>query len=194
MIGTLFVLGVLGFAAIKQNREASKMNQCHSQLRQIGLATKMWIGDSSFDPPWFKESPGSKSYIGSGLASPHFSVLSNQVGAVRNLTCPGDTRLPAQSWSALSDSNISYFINLDGEETKYNRVVFGDRLIMSSVSSSNGVLTLSTHTTYQWQPQIHNQHGCLSYGDGSVRPFRSEQLEQELTRKENLGSRIQLPR
>ena len=194
MLGTLAVLGVIAFAAIKKNRAASKMNQCHSQLRQIGLATKMWIGDSSFDSPWSKESPGTKSYIGNGQITPHFSVLSNQVGAVRNLTCPGDDRLPAQSWTTLSDSNISYFINLDGGENKYNRVIFGDRLIMSSIAPMNGMLTLSTNATYQWQPQIHNQYGFLSYGDGSIRPFKSEQLEQELQRKENLGSRLQLPR
>jgi hypothetical protein len=194
VLAVVLVLSVIGFVVIKQSRQVGKMKRCQLQLKQVTLAMKMWIGDSTFDPPWARDVQGTKTFIGNGLASPHFSTLSNQIGETKTLICPGDNRIPATSWSALTDSNISYFVNVDSHEWKPNRVAFGDRLLVSSDPPKNGMVTLATNGTYGWEQSIHNGQGTLSRGDGSVQQFTSTELTKELTRKENIGSRIQLPR
>ncbi len=193
-IVAVLVLSIVGSAIIKQTRRVGEMKQCQLQVKQVGLAMKMWIGDSTFDPPWITDNQGTKAFIGNGLALPHFLTLSNQIGETKTLICPGDNRIPAPSWSALTDSNISYFVNVDSHEWKPNRVAFGDRLLVSSDPPKNGIVTLTTNGTYGWEQNIHNGHGTLSMGDGSVRQFTSAELTKELTKEENIGSRVQLPR
>jgi len=193
-MGVVVMLSIIGFAVVKQSRQVGKMKRCQLQVKQVGLAMKMWIGDSTFDPPWFREIEGTKTFIGNGLASPHFLTLSNQIGETKTLICPSDNRIPATSWSNLTDSNISYFVNVDSHEWEPNRVAFGDRLLVSSDPPKNGMIILATNGAYDWEQGIHNGYGTLSMGDGSVRQFTSTELTKELTRKENIGSRIQLPR
>lgn len=193
-VGVVLVLSIVGSAIIKQSRQTSKAKQCAARLKQVTLAMKMWSGDASLDPPWLRAHKGTKTFIGNGMVLPHFFALTNEIGEAKLLTCPGDSRIPARSWSLLTDSNISYFVNVDSEEVMPNRVVFGDRLIVSSDPPKNGMVTLATNGTYGWEQGIHNGHGTLSRGDGSVQQFISAELTKELTRKENIGSRIQLPR
>ncbi len=193
-IGVVLVLSIAGAAIIKQSRQSSKAKQCTVQLKQVTLAMKMWSSDASLDPPWLREHKGTKTFIGNGMVLPHFLAITNEMIEPKYLTCPGDNRVPAKSWSTLTDSNISYFLNVDSEEVMPNRVVFGDRLLVSSDAPKNGMMTLATNENYHWEQRIHNGHGTLSRGDGSVQQFTSAELTKELTRKENIGSRVQLPR
>jgi hypothetical protein len=128
------------------------------------------------------------------MVSPHFLSLSNFMNSPELLTCPSDSRRSTASWSTLNDSNISYFINFDGEETRPSQIAFGDRLFTSSIAPINNLLSLSTNVTYQWEKRIHGGLGGVSFTDGSVRMLSDQELARVFHEKENTGSRIQLPR
>ena len=163
-------------------------------LKLVTLALKMWSPDSEC-APWKHYRAGSSSFTNSGMVSPHFRASAYEIGNAKLLACPTDSRRGTTNWPSLNDSNISYFINFDGVETRPTQVAFGDRLFTSTIAPTNNLIILSTNATYNWGKRIHNGHGVLSLTDGSVRMMVSDQdLLRVFHDRENVGSRIQLPR
>lgn len=196
MLGVVFLLVILAITQIQLKRRSQVGLVCMENNKMLALSLKMYAHDSYQGTPWGDPaSGGSMMMTNSGMVLPHYQAMSNEIGGFSKLTCPGDMRRPATSWSALSESNISYFINFEADETRPNRVAFGDRRFNSTIGpTTNNLLILSTNATYQWEAGIHQGHGTLSYGDGSVRSIAVQELNAEFHKEENLGSRIQLPR
>ena len=196
MLGVLALLGSIVFTQFHLKRRNQISLVCSSNNKQLALSLKMYSYDGYQGSPWGDPATrGSMKLTNSGMVTPHYRAMSDEIGDVTKLTCPGDIRQIAKSWSALNDSNISYFINFDSSETLPRRVAFGDRRFNSTVTpATNNLLILNTNATYQWESGIHQGHGTLSYGDGSVRKIAVQELNAEFHKVENLGSRLQLPR
>lgn len=191
--GTIFLLGLLVFVGLVKTKEGRIANVCVQNIHQIGFAFMQWPQHGPAEPPWQSYS-GTLLFTNSGIVTPHFLAASNLISDLRFLTCPGDTRIAATSWQNLTDTNISYFINLDSTEFKPDGIGIGDRGLISSTQPTNGMLIITTDTTYQWKTNIHNGRGTISYGNYSVHQFKSGELTSEFQKPINLGSRIQLPR
>ncbi|MGV3754395.1 MAG: hypothetical protein ACO1QS_03360 [Verrucomicrobiota bacterium] len=196
ILGVVFLLGGMVTTALTKNRSNQLIKQCSSNNKQLAMSMKMWSHDSYQGTVWNDRNPGgSIAFTNSGMVLPHFLAMSNEIGQAKILTCPNDNRRAVTNWAALREWNISYFINFDAEETKPNRVLFGDRRFSSSLApNAMNMLVLNVNSTYEWEPGIHGKHGVLSYGDGSVRQFPVNSLNAEFQNITNLGSRIQLPR
>src|SRR5689334_11717518 len=69
---------------------------CASQLRQIGLAFRMWSNDNGEKFPWrvSTNQGGTLEFSESGNALPHFRAISNEVNSPKVLVCSSD---PARS-------------------------------------------------------------------------------------------------
>jgi len=194
IMGLVFALGAIGAALFFQKKRAQASQTCGTNLKMVTMGLKMWSPDSAQSFPWRHHRAGSSAHTNSGMVSPHFRALSNEIGNAKLLTCPTDSRRSTTSWTSLNDSNISYFINFEGEETRPSQIAFGDRLFSSTIAPTNNLLILTTNATYQWEKRIHNRLGTVSFSDGSVRMLSDQDLQRVFHDQENVGSRIQLPR
>lgn len=194
-VGVVFLLGVLISASIRQAWLSRADNVCLNNLKQLKLSVGMWAVGGEELPPWRRDVPyGSLSPANEGVVLPHFLRLTNGIGSPKYLTCPDDTRRPAQTWQVLDDTNISYFIHLDSQEMQPWRVMFGDRRMTSREALTNNVLRLSSNGHYQWSTNIHQNHGNMVRGHGGTIQTTSAELNTELQNRDNIGSRLQMPR
>lgn len=93
--------------------------QCITQLKQIGLAFRMWALDNGDHYPFnvSTRSGGTMELCAPGKdgfeerAAVHFQVMSNELASPKILVCPADTsRHPAADFRNLQTANVSYFV------------------------------------------------------------------------------------
>jgi prepilin-type processing-associated H-X9-DG protein len=111
------------------------------------------------------------------------------------LLCPEAAhRIGATDFSALNNSNISYFVGLDAAETKPQMFLSGDdNFAISGVPVKSGLLEFSTNTLIAWSSGRHvspNSHfwtparnrfvGNIGMADGSVQQVTTDGLQKAL--------------
>lgn len=193
IIGILasMLLPALGKAKAKGQRIA-----CVSDLRQIGLALRMWSDDNDSRYPWRIDPSGGGSRT-LPEAWQHFAVISNEIVTPKVFRCPSDSEKDrAYSWTqedafvTLKNKALSFFVGTDGDEVNPNMHVAGDRNLEGTPNQtcvnaniSSGITKLDP-TTARWQNNIHSQAGNMLLGDGSVQQFSQNGLRRHL---ENTG-------
>lgn len=163
----------------KSKARASRI-QCVDNLKQIGLAERIWEGDhGNLYPPEVSETNGGMMEFTSKLNSfRYIQFMSNKLGTPKLLWCPLDSaRFPANTFNArpppgevpfLSNSNISYFVGLDANESDPESILMGDRNITNGTSLRNGILELTPNHPAGWTSEMHNRVGNIVLADGSL--------------------------
>jgi len=128
--------------------------------------------------------------IGSAGPAPHFQTLSNFLTPDfgKAFVCPTDKKKNPTTNSFLTDSNISYFLNVNAAPLQPNPVTLilaGDRhLAVAGNPVPPSLFTLTTNAPLSWTRELHGKMkmpcGMLMFLDGHV----------EITRT-NLGSLVQ---
>jgi len=156
--------GLLLPALAAAKKKAIRIN-CSSNLKQVGLAFRLWAGDNNDQYP-MKVARGSGGAIPSGgwqrassdgqYAYTVFLVMSNELSTPKVVVCPGDDRAAATNFNPgsvqggdfVSNLRISYFVGLDCEETSPAMLLSGDRNIFgpSTPQEANGGYGNSTLT------------------------------------------------
>lgn len=92
-------------ANAKAKEDESKM--CVNNLKQIGLAARIWAGDNN------------------DVFPPDFISMKNELGTPKILFCPADTAaIPSTDWAQLNPAFISYrFMNPGGTEENPEKVL-----------------------------------------------------------------------
>src|SRR5207247_4840398 len=94
---------------------------------------------------------------------------SNQLSTTRVLVCPTDTRRPASGFSVLSNTNVSYFLGLDADESTPQLWIAGDRnLTTNGVPLPTGLVELRPGAVVGWTRALHRGVGNVALSDGSV--------------------------
>ena len=180
----------------KAKRRASKMN-CASCLKQIGIAYRLWEGDSNNKYPMqiSVTNGGAMELVATGDVAACFQVMSNEVNTPKILLCPEDTRqVWATNWSTLNNSNISYFVGLDAVESKPQMFLSGDdNLTVGGAQVRPGILNLWTNATVGWTKERHHGGGNLGMTDGSVQQLNSNGLQQALQQTGVASNRLAIP-
>lgn len=163
IIAILAAMLLPALAAAK--RKAQKIN-CVNNLKQVGLAFRIWEGDNGDKYPQAVTAVngGAQDYVSySGKATPTtydpgmvFMVMSNELSTPKILTCPSDNvtghSTYATNWNPVdvtgaalatapasgSYGKISYFINGDGTEADPQIVLTGDLNIGTSGATASG--------------------------------------------------------
>ena len=89
---------------------------CSNNLKQIGLAYRVWEGDNGDIYPMRipVTNGGSMEMVTTGNVVQTFVVMSNELSTTKVLVCPNDpTRRWATDFGGLSNFNISYFVGAD---------------------------------------------------------------------------------
>ena len=101
---------------VRDGRTREKIT-CVNNLKQIGLAFRIWEGDNGDKYPMQVSvtNGGAMELTLTGDVVGIFRVMSNELSTTKVLVCPQDTKRTAATDFAggLSGANISYFVGLD---------------------------------------------------------------------------------
>ncbi len=191
------LLGCVGLKQQSRSRTVSNRLVCVDNLKQIGLATRIWSNDSTDDFPMARSSRfgGSREWLEAGEVWKHYSTLSNTVDSAAMLACPDDTNVAARSWASLSgNSQVSYFVGLDAGTIYPNTLLSGDRNVAMNGKWLTGVVALGTNSPVQWTAnELHRGEGNIGYADGSVQQFTNEKLRAALVNSGDSNNRLVFP-
>jgi prepilin-type N-terminal cleavage/methylation domain-containing protein len=185
----LIVIGVIAFLAtmvIPALYSASTSHGkrgrilCVANLKEIGTALRREGGDNSMQVVLTNSE--SMKQVTNGSAYLLWQCLSNSLNSPNTLHCYDDRRRKAaQSFSqGFSNTNISYFFNLDAPTTYPQLILAGDRNVsVDGLAAKPGLLTVSTNTVFAWtRTDLHRGGGNLLLTDGSCQQVTSDGLNR----------------
>jgi prepilin-type N-terminal cleavage/methylation domain-containing protein len=181
VIFVLAVLAVLLLPAVSPNKHKAIRIYCVNNLKEIGLASRIWEGDNGnkFPMEISATNADAMKLIATGKAYVLWQMMSNELSTPIILHCRADTeRVAATNFTTgFSDANISYFFNLDGNEASPQMILTGDdNLAVNDVPARTGILTLSTNSTVAWTSARHKFVGNIGIADGSVQQVTTHGL------------------
>jgi prepilin-type processing-associated H-X9-DG protein len=196
IVAVTAVLMGLSFATAAKAKARKQRIACTNNLKQTGLSFRMFANDNDgkFPKEVSTNEGGSKEYLSMPDAFPHWRALSNELSTPKVLICPADNRMPAASFAALSNANISYFVGLDALETFPQMVLAGDRNLMTNgIPVGSGLLILTTNVTVGWTAAMHNGAANVVLGDGSVQQATSARLSQQIGSSDTGTNHLLIP-
>ena len=151
---------------------------CISNLKQIGIAYRLWEGDNNDKYPMSVSvtNGGAMEVMGAGNAYLLWQTMSNQLRFPNISWCPADTHtFPATNFSTgFSNANISYFVSLDAVETYPQMIMIGDdNLLVDGKPVQPGILNLRPGITIAWTKDRHHGCGNIGMADGSAQQTTS---------------------
>ena len=206
LIELLVVIAIIAILAAlllpaKTGRGDRRIPWCMSNQRQIAIALTMFQGDHGGQYPWQVSTTNNGSFelVANGLASDQFSILATYLGKQPQvLRCPVDkARQAATNFSTLTNTNISYFLNLDAV-ANLNSILTGDRNLEFNWKPINpGIFVQTTNITLKWVAGFHGTqdkpYGIISFADGHVQIVRQENLNQTLQNQPLATNRFCFP-
>jgi hypothetical protein len=182
VIATLTVLFVLLLPALGPVLHNGRQRiNCVSNLKQIGIACRLWEGDNNGKYPMGVSvtNGGAMELAATGNVAVCFQVMSNELSTPKILLCPEDThRTYATNFSTgFSSANISYFLNPDAVETYPQMIMIGDdNLLVDGKPVQPGILNLRPGTTIAWTKDRHHGVGNIGLADGSAQQVTGDGL------------------
>jgi prepilin-type processing-associated H-X9-DG protein len=201
LVGLLVIIAVIAILAAmllpalaSAKRKAQRIN-CVNNLKQDGLAFRLWEGDNGDKYPMAVSTNknGTMEYAEDGNAFRHFQVMSNELSTPKILVCPADDRTAAANFARLKNQNVSYFVSLDATEVRPPMLLTGDRNVTNGLSPVRSVLELRPEIPAGWTEALHNGVGNIGLADGSVQQVSIPGLQQMLKHTGDSTNRVALP-
>ena len=182
VVAVLAILAAMLLPALAAAKKKAQRINCINNLKQCGLAFRIWEGDNGdklpMDVPLAKG--GTKEFDTGADTFRHFQVMSNELSTPKILICPADTRSVADNFARLKNQNVSYFVGLEANDANPQRFLDGDRNIAGESEPENGILKLVPGGPVSWTTAIHNNQGNVGLADGSVQQYSSSALREAL--------------
>jgi len=195
VLAIVVVLGCLLLPGMRRARQRAFRISCTSNLKQIGLSFKTWSLDNKdrFPSQVLTNQAGELRPDAATNAYLHFLVMSNELSTPYILRCPADAqRVLVRDFGKLNNTNISYFVGLDAEDTTPQMFLAGDRNLTNGLAITNRVLFLATNLQVGWTHELHSGNGNICLADGSVQQFTAARLKEAVTNT-SAGSRLLMP-
>jgi prepilin-type N-terminal cleavage/methylation domain-containing protein len=215
VIAIIAILAALLLPALAAAKRKAQRINCISNLKQVGIAFRLWEGDNGDRYPMavstLKNGAQERIYSSAGNATGGygltnvFTVMSNELSTPKILYCPSDNnRTATTNFTALnSDSlNMSYFVCGDAIETYPQMILDGDRNIGTATAqnipaSITNVLGMQcpapTFLWWAWSAvDLHLRVGNIGMADGSAQQVTVAGLQTALGTATN-GAASQYP-
>lgn len=179
IVGVAFFLLV---PALAINKARPERIRCVSNLKQVGLAYRLWSGEYGDQYPFAStNATSSLAFANSPQVFRHYAIISNELNTPKILVCPADPRKArATDFVKFSNANVSYFVGLDAIETDPQRLLSGDRNITGGTLSNGFMRFLARTNTAGWTADIHVNSGNVGLADGSVQQMSPAVLQKQL--------------
>ena len=196
IIAIIAILAAMLLPALARAKQRAQAINCVNNLKQVGLAFRIWEGDHDDKYPMAVPASqhGTLEWVEGGNAFRHFQALSNELNTPKILVCPADTRQPARNFEHFGNENLSYFVGLDAVDTNPNMLLAGDRNITNNLSPVRTVLALPPDRPAGWTEKMHRDKGNIGFADGSVRrTLSTPELNLVLRNTGDSTNRVALP-
>jgi prepilin-type processing-associated H-X9-DG protein len=188
---------MIDFPAPSHAKARALRIQCVNNLKQNGLAFRVWESDHGDNYPMAipETNGGTMGFTTGPNAWRHFQLMSNELSTPKSLICPADdSRMPATNFVFLSNSNLSFFIGIEvANETNPRMILSGDHNITNGTPVKNGVLELTTAHPAAWTSEMHNKVGNIALADGSVQQVSIVDLHAVVANTGLATNRLQMP-
>jgi prepilin-type N-terminal cleavage/methylation domain-containing protein len=181
VIAIIAILAGLLLPALARAKARAQRIHCVNNLKQIGIAFRIWADDHGGKLPWLVDQTqggGKPNGTGNATARLQFCIVSNELATPNILLCPSDReRRAATDFVSCALTNLSYALGDDANETKPHHILAADRSLggfeYTGLRDSTACYTINTATGGQnakWTPSgCHSQNaGNLAFSDGSV--------------------------
>lgn len=201
VIAIIAILAALLLPALSSAKERARRIKCLSNLKQTGLALKVFSNDRDGFYPWHLPPAEGGTYgPDAGESWRNFLAAASEMDTPKILACPSDTATKGvvMDWSANTyglqhPSNrgnaLSYFVGLDAYEKVPFSVVAGDRHMLGGVTDTCGSVAPSPgvpatelrigDTSIRWSAtSVHKRLGMIALNDGSATMTRDTELRE----------------
>jgi competence protein ComGC len=198
VIFVLAVLAILLSPALTPHSHVARRSICIDNLKQIGLAYRVWASDNNGKfPMQVSVTNGGTMGLNNGRnAWLNFLVMSNYLSTPKILWCPADKdHVLATNWgSGFSAANTSYFVGLDADTIHPKMLLSGDdNFAIGDVPVKPGLLELSANAPIAWTAKRHLNAGNLGLADGSVQEDSNSSLTNLLGQTGVATNRLAIP-
>lgn len=183
-----------------RGRGPATLTYCLSNQKQIALGEMIFAEDHAGKYQWETSitNGGTLEISSKSDAAVHFLALSNYINYPKPFVCPTDrARRSATNLPSLSNSNVSYFLNLSATTNSPQDILSGDRhLQMNGRPVTPGVLLVKSNSNATWTSELHKmksaQRGAVSFGDGHVESLR-DGLAPYFSRTNTVAMQLVIP-
>ncbi|MEJ0090400.1 MAG: type II secretion system protein [Limisphaerales bacterium] len=198
IVAVLAILAAILLLALAITRKKTSRIGCVNNLKQIGLAYRVWSGDNSDKYPMgiSVTNGGSMEMVATGNVTQTFLVMSNELSTAKILHCPQDAKhIVADSFDGLTSSNISYFVAVDVTNSVDPQAILSgdDNFQVSGLPVKSGLLELWSSPPISWTSARHKFAGYILVNDGSVQQLTQNGLRQAFQQSSTATNRLAIP-